>query len=317
MKPKVPFSEKILLFVKNLPIIRHLIMISKEISLPGFSKIPIYYVLVFFFNGLFKGDLSQRSAALSFTFFLALFPAIISLFTFIPYIPISNFQNTLLTTITEVVPEATWDVLGPLITDIISRQRGSLLSISFLSALFFASNGVMGISKAFNNSYHAIDTRKAFTQRLISLWLVAILALLVVLAVGLVIGGKISIEYLISNEILRGSFGINMLILGKWLIVMALMFISISFIYYIAPANKKYYKFISPGSSLATFMSLLLLVGFDAYVSNFTQYNALYGSIGTLIALMIFLYFNGMVLLIGFELNVSIYQAKKSFSKEG
>lgn len=317
MEVKPTFKEKAIQFTLNLPIIKHLIMISKEVSLPGFSKIPIYYVLIFFYKGLFKGDISQRSAALSFTFFLALFPAIISLFTFIPYIPIDNFQNTLLSTITDIVPKATWDVLGPLITDIISRQRGSLLSISFLSAIFFASNGVMGISKAFNNSYHAIDTRKPMKQRLISLWLVTILALLVVFAVGLVIGGKISIDYLISHQLLKGSFGINMLILGKWLIVMALMFISISFIYFIAPANKKYYKFLSPGSSLATIMSLLLIIGFDTYVSNFTRYNALYGSIGTLIALMIFLYFNGMVLLIGFELNVSIYQAKLNYWKEG
>lgn len=142
------------------------------------------------------------------------------------------------------------------------------------------------------------------------------MAVLIITAVGLIIGGKFSIDYMVSHHILKGNFGINMLILGKWLIVMSLMFTSISFIYFLAPANQKYYKFISPGSSLATIMSLLLLVGFDAYVSNFTRYNALYGSIGALIAMMIFLYFNGMVLLIGFELNVSIYQAKKSYSKD-
>lgn len=316
MEAKPKLTDKILQIIFGLPIIKHIIAISKEISLPGFSKIPIYYVLVFFIKGLFKGDLSQRAAALSFSFFLAIFPAIISFFTFIPYVPIDNFQNTLLTTITDILPQATWDVIGPIITDIISRQRGSLLSISFLSAIFFASNGVMGISKAFNNSYHAIDTRPGMKQRGISLLLVGILGLLIITAGALVIGGKVAVEYLVSHEILKGSFGINMLILGKWLVVMTLMFISISFIYFVAPANKKYYKFLSPGSSVATFLSLLLLIGFDAYVSNFTHYNALYGSIGALIALLIFLYFNGMVLLLGFELNVSIYQAKMSYVKE-
>jgi membrane protein len=310
-KPKM--INRILLFVEKIPIIKQMIAISKEISIPGFNKIPIYYVLLFFVKGLFKGDLSTRAAALSFTFFLALFPLIISFFTFIPYIPIANFQNTLLSTITEIIPKATWDVMGPIVTDIISRQRGSLLSIAFISAIFFASNGVMGISKAFNHSYHEIDMRPPVKQRLVSLWLLAILAILIILAVGLVIGGKISIGYLVSHHLLHNNFGINVLIFSKWLIVMALMFLSISFIYYIAPANQKYYKFISPGSTLATIMSLLLLIGFDAYVSNFTQYNALYGSIGALIAMMIFLYFNSIVLLIGFELNVSIYQAKKSF----
>lgn len=316
MATKPTMNDRIMMFVMKIPIVKHLIAISKVISIPGFSGIPIYYVLAFFIRGLFKGDLSQRSAALSFSFFLAIFPLIISLFTFIPYIPIENFQNTLLLTLIDIVPKATWEVLGPIVTDIISRQRGSLLSISFVSALFFASNGVMGISKAFNNSFHGIDTRKPVKQRLISLLLVAIMAVLIITAVGLIIGGKFSIDYMVSHHILKGNFGINMLILGKWLIVMSLMFTSISFIYFLAPANQKYYKFISPGSSLATIMSLLLLVGFDAYVSNFTRYNALYGSIGALIAMMIFLYFNGMVLLIGFELNVSIYQAKKSYSKD-
>jgi len=307
--------DRIVSIVLNFPIIKQLIDLSKEISIPGFNKIPIYFVLAFFIKGLFKGELSTRAAALSFTFFLALFPLIISFFTFIPYIPIDNFQNTLLSTITDIIPKATWDVLEPIVTDIISRQRGSLLSIAFISALFFASNGIMGVSKAFNNSYHEIDTRPAFKQRLISLWLLAIIAVLIILAVALVIGGKISIGYLVSHHLLQSDFGITMLIISKWLIVMALMFLSISFIYYLAPSNVKYYKFVSPGSTLATLMSLLLLIGFDAYVSNFTSYNALYGSIGALIAMMIFLFFNSIVLLIGFELNVSIYQAKKSFQK--
>lgn len=313
-KPKI--INRIVTMVKNFPIISHLIGLSKEISIPGFNKIPIYFVLAFFIKGLFKGELSTRAAALSFTFFLALFPLIISFFTFIPYIPINHFQSTLLSTITDIIPTATWDVLGPIITDIISRQRGSLFSIAFISALFFASNGIMGISKAFNHSYHEIDTRPPFKQRLISLWLLAILAILIILAVGLVIGGKISIGYLVTHHLLESNFGINVLIISKWLIVMTLMFLSISFIYYLAPANVKYYKFVSPGSTLATIMSLLLLIGFDAYVSNFTRYNALYGSIGTLIVMMVFLYFNAIVLLIGFELNVSIYQAHKSFKKD-
>lgn len=316
MEAKPKFSEKITHYILHLPIIREIIGLSKLISLPGFNDIPIYYVFVFFVKGLFEGDLSQRSAALSFTFFLAMFPAIISFFTLIPYVPIEDFQTTLLGVISEIIPKATWEVIGPIITDIISLQRGSLLSISFLSAIFFASNGMMGITKAFNNSFHEVDIRPAFKQRLISLWLVGILALLIITAVVVLISSEFAVDYLVSHQILKSNFGIAMLVLGKWATLMALMFISISFIYFLAPANQKYYKFVSPGSILATVMSLLLLIGFDAYVSNFTSYNALYGSIGALIAMMIFLYFSGMVLLIGFELNVSIYQAKKNYGKE-
>ncbi len=309
-------KDRMFQWLLNLPVVCHILAFSKRVSIPGFSHIPIYYVFEFFFKGLSKGYLSQRAAALSFTFFLALFPLIISFFTLIPYVPIANFQGTLINTLSEFIPKATWDVIGPIITDIISRQRGSLLSISFVSALYLASNGIMAISTAFNNSYHGIETRKPVKQRLMSLFLLTIISMLLVTAIGLIIGGKILTGYLVQQELLQRGFALNSLIFGKWVIVMALVFLAISFIYFLAPANKKYYKFISAGSTLATLMVLLLMVGFDAYVSNFTHYNVLYGSIGTLIAMLIFLYFMSIVLLIGFELNVSIYQARKSYIKE-
>ena len=316
MSEKLKLKDRIIQRILEIPLIKMVLGISKRVSFPGFSHIPIYYVFAFFIKGLFKGDISQRSAALSFTFFLALFPAIISFFTLIPYVPIENFQNTLLNTFTDFIPQATWDVIGPVITDIISKQRGSLLSISFITALYLASNGIMGISKAFNNTYHAIDTRPALKQRGISFVLVLIFTLLIVTAIGLIIGGKVLVSYLEVKQLVDNSIGVWALVVGKWITVMALMFMAISFIYYLAPANQKYYKFISAGSTLATLMSLLLIVGFDAYISNFTHYNVLYGSIGTLIAMMVFLYFNSMVLLIGFELNVSIYQARINYVKD-
>jgi len=316
MSKKPILKDRIIQWGLDLPIVSQIIALSKKISIPGFSHIPIYYVFNFFVKGLSKGYLSQRAAALSFTFFLALFPLIISFFTLIPYVPIANFQTTLLNTLSEFIPQATWDVIGPIITDIISRQRGSLLSISFISALYLASNGIMAISTAFNNSYHGIDTRKPFKQRMMSLFLLTIISLLLVTAIGLIIGGKILTGYLVDRELLQSGFALNALIFGKWVVVMALVFLAISFIYFLAPANKKYYKFLSAGSTLATLMVLLLMVGFDAYVSNFTHYNVLYGSIGALIAMLIFLYFMAIVLLIGFELNVSIYQARKSYIKE-
>ncbi|MEI6349295.1 MAG: YihY/virulence factor BrkB family protein [Bacteroidota bacterium] len=315
MDKKLMLKDKIIAWVLKIPFVKFILDVSKELSIPGFSHIPIYYVLSFFIKGLFKGDLTQRSAALSFTFFLALFPAIIGFFTLIPYVPIDNFQATLLNTLSDIIPQTTWDVIGPIITDIISRQRGSLLSISFIMALLLASNGIMGITKAFNNSYHAIDSRPPLKQRLISLLLIAIISVLIVTAIGLIIGGKILIGYLMEQEMVQSGIGLWMLFAGRWIIVMGLMFMTISFIYYLAPANQKYYKFISAGSTLSTLMALLLMAGFDVYISNFTHYNVLYGSIGTLIAMMVFLYFNSMVLLIGFELNVSIYQARKSYKQ--
>ncbi len=307
-------AQKIKIFILNLFIVKLIITILKRVSLPGFDKIPIYHVGQFFIKGLFKGDISQRAAALSFTFFLALFPALLAFFSLIPYIPINNFQPMLLSFLEELIPKSTWVVIESVITDIVSRQRGSLLSISFLFSIFLATNGVMAISQAFNSSFHAIETRTGFKQRMISLLLVGIITVLIVLSIASIAMGRFFINYLSDQNFLNSSFSIASLVFLKWLIVLALIFFAISFIFYLAPANQKYYRFISAGSSLTTFMALLMLIGFDFYVSNFTKYNAVYGSIGTLIVLMMWLYFNSIALLIGFELNVSIYKAGKNLN---
>lgn len=305
--------KKIKEFILNLLIVKLAITILKRISLPGFDKIPIYHVGQFFVKGLFKGDISQRAAAMSFTFFLALFPALLSFFSVIPYIPIDNFQIQLLSFLEELIPQSSWKVIESVIIDIVSRQRGSLLSISFIFSIYLASNGVMAISNAFNSSFHAIETRTAFRQRLVSFLIIGIISILIVLSITSIALGRYFISYLSEHSFINDSFTLGSLVFLKWLIVMALVFFAISFLFYLAPSNKKYYRFISAGSSLATFMSLLLLIGFDFYVSNFTKYNAVYGSIGTLIILMMWLYFNSIVLIIGFELNVSIYKAKEGF----
>lgn len=307
--------QKIKDFILKLYFVKLLIDILKRFSLPGFDKIPIYYVGHFFVKGLFKGDISQRAAAMSFTFFLALFPTLLSFFSVIPYIPIDNFQIQLLGFLEELIPQSSWKVIESVIIDIVSRQRGSLLSISFIFSVYLASNGVMAISNAFNSSFHAIETRTAIRQRLVSFLIIGIISILIVLSITSIALGRYLISYLSEHAVINDSFTIGSLVFLKWLIVMALVFFAISFLFYLAPANKKYYRFISAGSSLATIMSLLLLIGFDFYVSNFTKYNAVYGSIGTLIILMMWLYFNSIVLIIGFELNVSIYKARSGFEK--
>ncbi len=307
--------KKIISFVSNLYFVRLVIVVLKRITLPGFDKIPIYYVGEFFVKGLFKGDISQRAAALSFTFLLAIFPALLSFFSFIPYIPISNFQPMLLGFLNDLIPESTWRVVERIIVDIVSRQRGGLLSITFLFSLYLASNGMMAVSRAFNSSFYEIEARSVVKQRFISLLLVLLIGLLIILSIVAIAAGRFLINYLEAKEILSGAFAIYSLSFVKWIIVLMLVFFAISFMYYIAPANKKYYRFISAGSSLATIMSLLLLVGFDFYVSSFTRYNALYGSIGTLIVIMMWLYFNSIALLIGFELNVSILKAREGIER--
>jgi membrane protein len=295
-------------------IIRDLIRFSKRIVLPGFDGIPLYDVARFFAEGIFKGSLTSRASSISFSFFLAIFPMIIVFFTLIPFVPIANFQNLLLNFIENVTPDQTESVIRQTVVDIIDRPRGGLLSLTFFLALFFATNGFDSVIEAFNNTWHTMETRSWIKQKLISALLFFIISIIVIISIGLITGGSLLLDYLLEKGILGSRLSYFILMGSKWIILTAMFFFTISFIYYLAPARESKFRFISAGSSLATFLALAASIGFNFYVSNFSSYNALYGSIGTLLIILVWIYFNSIILLIGFELNASIQQAGKNNS---
>ncbi len=286
---------------------------SRKLVIPGFDGMPLYDVAVFFIKGLQKGALSMRAAAFSYNFFLALFPAIIFFFTIIPYIPIAGFQDNLLELMQNFIPKKAYDAVEETLFDIVKRPRGGLLSIGFIMAMYFSTNGIHSLIEAFNQSRHTSETRSWFKQRLISMVLVMILSLLVIIAIVLISLGPLVLDFLIKHEMLRDSFSYYMIIAGKWIVSSAMLFFAFSFLYYLAPAAESRFRFISPGSSLSTVLTILASVGFNYYVNSISQYNTLYGSIGTLIILMVWIFFNAMIVLIGFELNVSIQNAKRKY----
>jgi len=285
--------------------------LAKKIYLPGFEGVPLYDVIVFFFRGIRKSSLISRANSLSFTFLLAIFPAIIFFFTLIPYIPIENLQLTIMEMIRNALPDDAYNTVKSTIEDILEHHDSGLLSFGFIFALFFSTSGMMGIMKAFNRSSHTLETRSDFKLRLISVLLVLIISNIVLLAMSILIFTNVVLNYLVSENILRSETTYYLIMAGKWIIVMIMVFTAISFTYYLAPAKKRYFKFISAGSTLATLLTLIFTYGFNYYINHFSQYNKFYGSIGTLIILMPWVNLNAIVLLIGFELNASIYDAKK------
>jgi membrane protein len=150
---------------------------------------------------------------------------------------------------------------------------------------------------------------------MISIVLVVILSSLVIVAIVLISIGPIVLDFLIKHNMLRVSFSYYLIIAGKWIISSAMLFFAFSFLYYLAPAAKARFRFFSPGSTLSTVLTLMASVGFNYYVNSFSKYNTLYGGIGTLIIVMVWIYFNAMIILIGFELNVSIRNAKRKLIK--
>ncbi len=287
---------------------------TKRIVLPGFEGVPLYDVAIFFYNGLRKGDLNTRAAALAFNFFLAIFPAIIFFFTLIPYIPIYNFQDSLLNLLKEFIPIQTYAAVEDTLFDIIKRPRGGLLSLGFLLAMFFATNSVNSLIDAFNRTYYTVETRSAIKQRIVSIFLVFILSFLVILAISLITFGPVALRWIEDFGILTDWLTLYMINIGKWVIIFALLFFAFSVLYYFAPTVKHRFRFITAGSTLATLLFIATSIGFNFYVNNLASYNTLYGSIGTLIIFMLWLYFNSIIVLVGWELNSSISVARKSYN---
>ena len=288
-----------------------LINLSKKLVLPGFDGLPLYNVTGFFIKGLYEGYITSRASAISFSFFLAIFPSLIFFFTIIPFIPIENFQTSLLSLIHDFMPKSAYETVKETVEDIVTRPRGGLLSLGFILALYFSTNGVNNMMEAFNNTYHTIETRSSFRQWLIAALLVFILTILLILSIGLMTLGPVILSVFIPVKILESAFYSFLIWLLTWLLNVSAFFFAISFIYYLAPAKRRDFRFISAGSTLATLLVILTTLGFNFYVDNFAKYNILYGSIGTLMVVLLWIYFNAISLLIGFELNASIYNAKK------
>lgn len=285
-----------------------LIRQSQKIRLPGFQGIPLYDVLKFFFQQIRKVGITERAAAISFNCVMAIPPIIIFLCTLIPYLPISNeFIRQLHGLIRDVIPgEKNNSALIKFIDDIVKKPKNDLLSLGFLLALFYSSNAVIGIMRAFDKNYLGFKKRKMIRRRVTALQLTSVLFVLMFASLlVLIMQSSVLKLFGLKNVLVRQIIGY-----ARWVVIVFLFFSSVSFIYRYAPFVHKRWKLINPGCILATTLMLLFTVFFSYWVNNFSNYNKLYGSISTILILMLLIYFNSLVLLIGFELNVSITHIK-------
>ena len=283
--------------------------LSKKAVLPAFEGLTLYEVIKFFIESLRKEVILIRASSLAFNYMLAIFPAIIFLFTLLAYIPIDNFQEELIILLKDVLPRNAYETVRVTVEDLVRERRGSLLSFGFVVALFFSSNGVNSMINAFNTSYKT-RSRTAIMQRLISVGLTVILSMLLITAIALIVFSEMAMDFLIAKGFLNVDLTYYLLVAGKWITIVALIFSAISFLYYLGPAKDTRWKFITAGSTLATVLTIITSSGFSYFVNNFGHYNKVYGSIGTLMVIMLWLHFNSVILLVGFELNASIDKAK-------
>jgi len=288
--------------------IQKLIDSSKTMRLPCYSQLTWYDIGYFFLVETQKSAISTRASAVAFTFFLALFPAIIFFFSLIPFLPIDNLHQQVLNDMHSLLPENAYQAAVETINDLVKNQHNGLLSFGFLVTLYLSTNGINALIDAFNQAIHVVETRSFIKQRIVSLYLLGALSLLVLTASLLIIFSEIAINYAIAHGLLLSDgIVIVLLTLGKWLIVFLLLFTAISLLYYFGPVNSANYKLISPGALLATVLSITASLLFNYYVNNFGTYNKVYGSIGTIMVIMLWLQFNCLIMLIGFDLNAKIY----------
>jgi membrane protein len=289
--------------------------ISRKLSfivLPGFDGMPLYDVLVFFFRGLFKGVLTYRASAIAYNFFLALIPLILFLFTLIPYVTTSDFQSTLLDLMDEVIPSNIFTMVNSTIVEIISRPKSGLLSLGFLMAIYFATNGVDAVLEGFNQSYHRMKTWPWWLQKIYAFILMTVISFLGFISMLFLTSGKLIINTLGKYEIITSDVTIYLLLTIQWFIILGTLLLSVSLLYYFGqPKDKKSnYRFFSAGSILSTGLFIVGGLVLKLYFENFSNYNVLYGSIGSLIILLVWLFYNALIILIGFELNTSIRRSK-------
>ncbi|GAB3258300.1 YihY/virulence factor BrkB family protein [Larkinella harenae] len=256
-------------------------------------------------------DTSERASSAAYSLILAVFPAVIFLFTLIPLVPIPNLEDQVMDFFSQVLPASTYETVKTTIYDIISRPRGNVLSFGFLLALYAATNGVLSLMMAFNSS-HTTGGRGFLKTRLIAFGLTIMLAVALFLAIAVLVVGGVITDYLQRIQILDNIVVTRLLGLARYLLVFAVFVAAISVIYKFAPDKDMKWKFITPGGVIASVLVVLTTYGFSFYVSNFASYNKLYGSIGTLIVLMIWINLVCLLLIIGFDMNVALYQVDKA-----
>ncbi|MGM0944679.1 MAG: YihY/virulence factor BrkB family protein [Bacteroidota bacterium] len=279
----------------------------------------VYDVGELFLRQLYKDDIAERAGSMAFSFTVALFPLLLFLLNLIPYlqdlIPYVTTENILLF-VQEILPGNIYIELESTIMDIVSKPRQSLLSIGFFFALFASTQGVMSMMGSFNSVYKTKESRGFIRSRLIAVSIVFSLAMAVVLASSIMILGSILISRIEEMQLFNSEFLIFLFNFLKFLVLLMVFYFTTAFIFRHAPAVHDKWHFFSVGANLAGLLITSAFYGFTFYLNNFASYNKLYGSIGTLIGLMLWLYITSLIILIAFEVNVTLDLIEERNSQE-
>jgi membrane protein len=307
-----PIEDKL----SKIPVINVLVKFLKQIKLPGFEGLSIYDLFELYILGIVKGALTTRASAIAFSFFTAIFPFLLFVIILIPYVPIANFQTEFLDFLNSFLPPQTSDFFFSNIFQNISGSGGAgLISSVFLLSMLLMANGVNAVFSGFESSYHKQLTRNPFQQYMYALGIALILAVLLMLTVA--VFGYFQIYILspiyerFSGETLADDNGLGWIIFAKYMFFVIMVYLATATLYYFGTKEGKQARFFSFGALLTTLLIILTSYLFGIYIDNFSKYNELYGSIGALLILLLYLWLNSNILLLGYELNAALNKLRK------
>ncbi|CAN5295245.1 YihY/virulence factor BrkB family protein [soil metagenome] len=285
---------------------------TKRIILPGMNGLTFYDLWAIYINGIIEGTFSTRASAIAYSFFMAIFPFLIFILNLIPYINfIDDFQLQFLIFMDSLMPPTTSEAFEDIFLDIASTPRAGLLSFTFLLSLFLMTNGVNAIFTGFEFSYHTHVNRSIVRQYVIAIGVSVIMALLLLLTVILVVYLTYAVDDLNElGSLFENLFTVQLLTYSAFII---LVYLGVATLYYFGTKEGRQSSFFSLGALFTTILIIITTFLFGLYITNFSNYNELYGSIGALLVLMVYIWLNSNILLLGFELNASLNKLRKSF----
>lgn len=297
--------------IEKIPVLRNIVRPLKKIKLSWLQGISLYDLLEFYGMGIAESAFSYHASAIAFSFFMALFPFALFILNLIPYIPIDGFQSDFLDFVKSGVPPNTYDAIATIINDILHNSHSGLLSTGFMLSIFLMANGLNGILGGFESSKHVLIKRGFLHQYLVALGMSLVLSVLLLVTVATIVIFEVFIQMTMIQDVLSDQ--IPLIILGRYAFVILMILITVSILFKFGTKQNKQSPFISIGSVFTTILFILDSYFFGIWVIRFSKYNELYGSIGTLLIMMFYIWINCAILLLGFELDASI---KKLRSKK-
>ncbi len=295
---------------RRFPFLLRFLQSLKRISLPGFRGIPLYFAIRFYFHQLLDESINLKASAIAFNLFLGTIPGLMFLLTLIPYLPIKGLAQYIMIAVREGLPPDVVPLIERTVYDVVHNPRGGLLSFTLVIALYFASNGVYAMIETFD--IH--DPRSFVKKRITAIWMTLVIMLFSIFTIALYVGFEFLIDWLLGRWFPHGSWKLWLLEGMRYALSLTFIWLTVSFIYFYGPRSSMRWKRFSPGAVLATLLLLMTSAAVGYYFEHFARYNLLYGSLGALIALMLWFYFNAVAIVVGYELNRGLVYARKKLA---